>query len=200
MGHVVQQQSEGLALIERAVVLCDEIERHALLLEDDLLTAQRLSDATQGNNTHQLLATVGHRAKAVYQTSAVGCHLLVSLQAVELAIEQHALRIRGHILVREVELEVGLEGTVGNPPRCPSPREGRLITLYLSTASAWSTLPPLPSGGAGGRLFIPNLHHRLLQYLDVGLVAQVGYEAGLLGTQQVASTTDVEVLHGDMDA
>ena len=43
-------------------------------------------------------------------------------------------------------------------------------------------------------------HDGLLEDLDVGLVAEIGNEARLFGTQQIAGATDVEVLHGDMDA
>jgi hypothetical protein len=48
--------------------------------------------------------------------------------------------------------------------------------------------------------FISNFYYRLLQYLDVGLVTQVSDKTALLGTQQITSTTDVKILHGDMNA
>ena len=52
----------------------------------------------------------------------------------------------------------------------------------------------------GGGFLIPQLCHGLVENLLIGLVAEVGDEAALLGTQQIAGTTDVEVLHGDVDA
>ena len=112
MSHIVEQHAEGLALVERTVVLGDEEERHALLFQDNLLTAKQLSETAQGYHAHQLFTTGGHGTEAVYQAGAVGCHLFVCLQAVQLPIEQHALRVAGHILVGEVELEIGLEGSL----------------------------------------------------------------------------------------
>ena len=44
------------------------------------------------------------------------------------------------------------------------------------------------------------LRYRLLHDLLVCLDAYVGYEAALLGSQQIARTAYVEVLHGNVEA
>ena len=42
--------------------------------------------------------------------------------------------------------------------------------------------------------------HGLAQYALIGLVAEVGDESRLLGSEEIASATDIKVLHGDMYA
>ena len=49
------------------------------------------------------------------------------------------------------------------------------------------------------RLFIPQLHHSLIQNLHIRLITQVGNESRLLGAQQITRTANIQVLHGDMD-
>ena len=113
-GHKGKDVVESLALIEGTLRLTDEEERHTTLFEHHLLAAQTLTQPSQRYHTHQLLALMGHSTKTVYETSAIGCHLLVGLQTVELAIEQHALRVAGHILIGEIHLEVALQGAVSD--------------------------------------------------------------------------------------
>ena len=50
-----------------------------------------------------------------------------------------------------------------------------------------------------GKLLCLQLHDRLGENLLVSLVAQVGYKSALLGSEQVAGATYVQILHGDMD-
>ena len=50
------------------------------------------------------------------------------------------------------------------------------------------------------RIFILKFAHRLIKNLLICLVSQVGDETALFGAKQIAGATDIEVLHGDVDA
>ena len=47
--------------------------------------------------------------------------------------------------------------------------------------------------------FIIEFYYCLLKNLHIGLVTQIGNKATLFGTQQITCTTDVKVLHSDVD-
>ena len=59
---------------------------------------------------------------------------------------------------------------------------------------------PSRTGGVGGGFLIAYFHHSLLQNLHVGFITQVCNETALFGSQQITCTTNVEVLHSDMNS
>ena len=117
-GHVVQDAPEGLTLEIRTIGVAHEIEVHLCLFEDNLLDAKLFATDTKGHHTDQFFADFRYLSEAICQTLAIGrerCfEVIAACEVVELAVEQHALRIRRHILVREIHFDVGLEGAVGN--------------------------------------------------------------------------------------
>ena len=48
--------------------------------------------------------------------------------------------------------------------------------------------------------FISKFRHGLVEDLLIGFVAEVGDETALFGAKEIASTSDVEILHSDIDA
>ena len=51
-----------------------------------------------------------------------------------------------------------------------------------------------------GELVALQFVYGLLQDLLVGLVAEIGDKAALFGTQHIARASDIEILHGDVNA
>ena len=48
--------------------------------------------------------------------------------------------------------------------------------------------------------FHPQFFHSLGQDFLVGFIAHIGDETALFGPQQVSGTTDIQILHGDINA
>ena len=123
----MEYAAKGIALEVRTIIARHEVEVHLLLLEHNLLDAKLLASHAKGNHQYQLFANGRNRTKTVYKALAIGIELEIELgaigQIVELAIEQHALGIAGHILIGEVHLDVGIEGAIVDP------RAGRMIEV-----------------------------------------------------------------------
>ena len=98
-------------------------------------------------------------------------------------------------MVGEVHLEVGFEGTIVDETSVrETGRQGVHGVQDITFSVGMSTRLIVSL-----RNLIPQFSHGLVEDLLVSFVAQVGYEATLLGAQQIASATDVEILHGDVD-
>ena len=115
-GHILDNLAERLTLEIGTIGNTHEIEEHLLLLEHDLLNTQLLAQHTEGHHIDKFLGHIGDGAKTVGQALAIGMEVVVEMvavgQIVEFAIEQHTLRVAGDILLGEIHLDVGLEGTV----------------------------------------------------------------------------------------
>ena len=118
-GYIVEDAAEGFALEIRTIGVVDEIEVHLSLFEDDLLDAELFAADTERHHTNQFFAYLWYLSETVCQALAIRSQcifkVIAASQIVEFAIQQHALGIRGHILIGEVHLEIGLEGAVGDP-------------------------------------------------------------------------------------
>ena len=110
--------------------------------------------------------------------------MLGSGEAIEFAVEAHALRAAGHILFGEERLDVALH--VGFRHKLLATQPAFLVAVFV--------------GKEVVELVFLEFCHRLVEYLLVGFIAEVGDEAALFRSQHIARTTDVEVLHGDVDA
>ena len=113
---VFEYSSEGLALIIRTIGIADEIEEHLLLFQHDFLDTQLFARHTKGHHIDEFFGHIRDGAKTVDQPFAVGLQVIVEVVAVseivELAIEQHTFGIAGDILIREVHLDIGIEGAI----------------------------------------------------------------------------------------
>ena len=116
VAHIVEDASEGLALEIGTLRIADEIEVHLRLFENDLLDAELLATDTKGHDTNELFSNIRDGAKAVCKTTTIGCKVIIEMltgsEVVEFTVEQHTLRITGHILIREVHLQIRLEGAI----------------------------------------------------------------------------------------
>ena len=116
VGEVLKNTSEGLALIIGAVGIADEVEEHLLLFEHDLLDTETFAKHTKGHNADEFLGHHGNLAEAVFQSRAIGfkgrIEVMTIGEVVEFAVEQHTFGVVRHVLVREIHLDVGLQGAV----------------------------------------------------------------------------------------
>ena len=106
-----------------------------------------------------------------------------SSNRVRKASKQHTLATAGNVGGRQQQFEVALH----------------LALVYeLLTADGAVTFQfvGIQVGEFIGFQFV----HGFGKYLLIRLIAQVGNEAALLSSQQIAGPTDVEVLHGNVDA
>ena len=175
--------AEGFRLEEGRVVVLDEIEAHAAVLEHHSFGTEIFAQATQTHHADEFLSRLGDWTEAVLQATSESLDGVLRLQSVELAIEEHALGSARHIRLGQRHRHIALELT------------------FVDESFARRHL------ARGHLLGIQFLELVVLQFLDglgeyllVGLIAQVGDETALLGTQQVARAAYVEVLHGDVNA
>ena len=116
---VCEHSSKGLALIVETIGIADEIEEHLLLFEHDFLNAQLFAKYAEGNHIDEFFSYIGDGAKAVDEAFAIGLKIIFEMVAVgkvvEFAVEQHTFGVTGDVLIGEVHLYVGLEGTIVNP-------------------------------------------------------------------------------------
>ena len=137
----------------------------------------------KGDNPQQVFCLLRQRAETVYHTLAEPLHILVALHPVQFAVEKHALAACRHIVLAEVHRQVAIE----------------LAIIYHLRTLHDVTLAHL-FGIEFVELFVAQFGDSLRENLLIGLVAEVGDEAALFGTQQIAGAADVEVLHGNVDA
>lgn len=123
-------------------------------------------------------AESGMRPKRVAQSLLEGFELVGTFDAVEFLVEGYALALLRHVVEGQQQLEVALDNAVGN------------VVLGAALGVALEV----------GELLGAQLGHGLAEDFLICLVAQVGDKAALLGTEQVAGTAYVEVLHGNVYA
>ena len=152
------------------------------MLQHYLLATQAPPHTAQRNYAHKLFAHLRNRAEAVFHPRAVTLQLVVALQAVKLAVEQHPFAVARHILVWEVHFDVALQRAIIHKSVSPGLASGSLLLVQV------------------GKLIIFQLCDSLVEYLLVRFVTQVGNESALLSAEQVARPAYVEVLHGYVDA
>ena len=90
-----------------------------------------------------------------------------------------------HVTGGEHEFEVGVHDAVGD-------KLGAVTVLVIVVAAT--------GGKCGRKLLGTQFGNGLFEHTLVGFITQIGDESALLGTQQVASAADVQVLHGNLDA
>ena len=117
-------------------------------------------------------------AEAVFKLAAELHHVGFALHVVELLIQAYSLTLLRHIGCRKQKLHVALYGAVGH------------ILWLIGVALCHCIVEGV------GELLGAQLKHCLLEYSLVGFIAQVGNEAALFGSEQVAGSAYVEVLHG----
>ena len=114
--HIVEHLAKSIALEIGTIAVADEEEEHLTLLQHDLLDAQLLAIDAEGHHADELFSHSGNLAKAVFEARAIGFQRGIQIvtvgQIVEFAIEQHTLGVAGNILVGEVHLDIGFEGTI----------------------------------------------------------------------------------------
>ena len=114
--HVIEYFAKGLALEIGTIGVADEEEVHLTLLQHDLLDTQLLALDTEGHHTDKFLGDCGNLTEAVSEACAIGfqrgIQVVTVRQIVEFAIEQHALRVAGDVLIGEIHLDIGFEGAV----------------------------------------------------------------------------------------
>ena len=181
-GSVCDALPESLALEISTLLVLHEIKHHAPGLEEYLFCTEALAETTERHYTNQFLALLRNLSETVFHTQAECLHVFIALQTVQFAIEEHALATAGYIIVGKRHLQIALQ---------------RALVHKVLTAQ----VVPLPNflGIEVAELIILQFLHGLGQDFLIGFISQIGDETALLGPQQVARPTDVQVLHGDVD-
>ena len=154
------------------------MEAHRAALEHDLLDAEVMAETAQARDEDKLLGLWGKSTEAVTQSGGEVLELLVFAEAVQLTIEEDTLAIRGYVLVGKGKLEVTLHLRLDDE----AVSELATVTLLIVVGIDVCELIGLELSDSFG------------EDLLIGLVAHIGDEATLLGTEDVARTTLVEVL------
>ena len=81
-GYVFKHTAEGLTLIIGTVGIADEVEKHLLLFEHDLLNTQLFAIDSEGNDVDEFLCHLRNSAKAVNQSFAIGFEVIVEVLTV----------------------------------------------------------------------------------------------------------------------
>ena len=131
---------------------------------------------------NQLIAFLRYRTEAVDHALAECLHFLIPIQMVEFTIEQHSLGTAGNIGIREIHLQVAVYGAIVY--EVIARKLLALFHLFLIEVV---------------ELLVLQFGYCLRENLLVGFVTQVFHESALFGTQQVAGTTDIQVLHGEVE-
>ena len=182
MGSGISEYTgEHLAAIERTVHIAHKLQLHGTLLEHDLLTTQRLAQSAQTYHTHQLIRLPRNRTETVNHSLTEFSHLLFTLQMVEFAVEQHSLRTTRHVGIREIGLQISLHGTVIH--EVITREQFSFIHLLLIQVV---------------ELLVLQLGDSLGENLLISLITQVFHESTLFRTQQITSTTNIQVLHSQI--
>ena len=128
---------------------------------------------------NQLITFLRYRTEAVDHALAECLHFLIPIQMVEFTIEQHSLGTAGNIGIREIHLQVAVYGAIVY--EVIARKLLALFHLFLIEVA---------------ELLVLQFGYCLRENLLVGFVTQVFHESALFGSQQVAGTTDIQVLHG----
>ena len=158
---------------------------HACLADDEFLDAQAPCGASQRYDADEFGGHLGNLAETVHHPLLEGFDLVVGLHIVEFTVQGDAFVLLRHITGGEHQFQVGVHHAVGDKLGATFQR----ITVICGACSE-----------CVGKFFGTQFGDGLLEHALVGLIAQVGDEAALLGSQQVARTADVQVLHGNLDA
>jgi hypothetical protein len=98
-------------------------EEHMTLFQHDLLNTQLFTIHTERYHTDQFFSHIWDLAKAVSQACPIGfksgIQIVTVCQIIKFAIEQHTFGGAGDILIREIHLDIGFEGTIVNEIRAP---------------------------------------------------------------------------------
>ena len=104
-----EDATEDFALIERTLGVGDEEEGHGTGFQHEAFGTATTTETAQGADAQEFFGFGGKRAETVEQAAAIGLEFVVALQAVEFAIEQHALGGTGHVGFGEIGVEVALD-------------------------------------------------------------------------------------------
>ena len=132
---------------------------------------------------HQFICFMRHRTETVYHTFAVSLYLLIALQTVQFTIKEHTLAVAWHISLREIHLQIALYATVVN--EIITRKLGAFIHLLLIKVT---------------ELLVLQLSDSLRENLLVGFITEIFHKTALLRAQQITRTTDIQVLHGEIEA
>ena len=132
---------------------------------------------------HQLICLTRHRTEAVYHSLSVSSQVIIILDTIQLTIKQHSLTTSRHIGIREIHFQVTFHCTV------------------IDKVIASKLLPLLHL------ILIKVIELLVLQFRDglrknllISLITQVFHKATLFRTEQVASTSNIQVLHGKVES
>ena len=177
----LQQGHEGLALVERRILLAHEMHDHQSVLDLHALHAQTDGLPAQAHDVQQLLRGARQGTETVREAALEGLQSLLVLRRVEFAVEFQALGLLRNVGVGQRGLDLDVDVRVVD--------ETHLVDDLLLPVAQARDVKPLGT----------QFGHRLVHDLLVGLETDVGDEPALLGTQQVARAADVEVLHSDVE-
>ena len=141
------------------------------------------AEPAQLHHLHQLLALVWYRSEAVDKPLPVGLQLLVGGDVVELTIKQHALAAARHVGVGEVHTQVAVDTAIFHK-----------VVAFDGIATAYLLFVHIIE------FLVLEFSDGLLQNFLIGFISQVLHESALLGTQQIACATDIQILHGQVKA
>ena len=158
------------------------MERGHPLLHNDLLDAKALRPVPYLDDLEQVERRLRGGSETVGQLMAEAVNILVLGHGVELPVKLHSLRDARDVVVGQERLVVDRDLSV-----CHELGQSVILSHIIAREKF------LELGGF-------KLNDGLGEHLLVGLVAHVCYEARLLSPEDVSSTADVKVLHGDIEA
>ena len=151
--------------------------------EHDFFASEPFAKTAQRNHLQQFFTLLGHSPETVDQVVAVTCQVVVVADIVEFTIQQHTLAAARHILFGQIHLKVALYGTVFH----------KVVARQLHTLCHLLLIHV-------AELIVFQFGDRLTENLLIGFITQVLHESALLRPEQIAGTTDVEVLHGEIES
>ena len=124
-----------------------------------------------------------HRTKTVYHTLTELIYVFITLQTIQLTIQEHSLAAGRHILFAERHRKIALYDAFLHKVRSA----GDIACLYFFLIQVLE-------------LIVTQFLDCLRENLLVSLVTQIGDETALFGSQKVSCTTNIQVLHGYVNA
>ena len=147
------------------------------------LTTKTLAETAQCNNVHEFFALTRHGTETVDEPLTISGKLGIIVDIVKFTIQKHTFAATRHIIVgKYISRSLSMAQSLHKFIACDLFATGYFIGIDVA------------------ELIILELRDGLIEYLLIGFVTQVFHESALFRTQQIARATDVEILHGQIEA
>lgn len=177
---ILEETSEHRTLIVGYIGVIDEIDIHDVLFQRHFFDSELSGKAPEARNAQEFGRYMRNLSEAVDQPLLEFEQVFLALYRIEFLIKRYAFTLLRYVVGRQQQFEIALYYAVGD-----------IFGVFALSILVGIKL---------AEFFVAKLGDRLFQDLLIGLVAQIGDESALLGTEQIAGSADVEVLHCDVDS